>query len=90
MTEREKAEVMSNAIDEWLWSGMPEYNNRKEKGPLIEVKFKFKDEESFQEFNRLLKEHVYGVKKVFDGMQRKNDYQAWFPLRTKGSDYVFK
>lgn len=77
--------------DIWsLWVDMPEYNNVKESPPEITALFKFRSEEDFLLFNDLIKEHVYKCGKVFDGMQRKTEKQAWFPLRDKGSNYEYK
>ena len=72
------------------WFDMPEYNNEKEKEPLITATFKFKTQEDFDLFNSLLKEHIYKTNKVFDGMQRKDKKQAWFPLKEKASNYEYK
>ncbi len=72
------------------WQGMPEYNNKKELEPIITVKFKFKSKEDFELFNKLLKESVYKTNKVFDGMQRKFEKQAWFPLKEKGGSYYYE
>lgn len=71
------------------WDGMPEYDNIKEGPPLITVTLKFKSQEDFEEFNSLMKEHIYKERKVFDGMQRKDKKQAWFPLKKKGSSYEY-
>ena len=72
------------------WVGMPEYNNIEEPEPVIEAKFKFRNKEDFALFNALLKEHVFQCSKVFDGIQRKDKKQAWFPLKEKASKYVYK
>jgi len=72
------------------YSGMPEYNNVKDKEPEVVAKFKFKTKEDFELFNSLLKEHVFKCNKIFDGMQRKNDYQSWFPHKEKGSKYIYE
>lgn len=75
---------------ECTWVDMPEYNNIKEPKPQIIAMFKFKNKQDFDKFNELLKNHVYNCKKVFDGMQKKDIKQAWFPLKEKGSDYIYK
>ena len=71
------------------WIDMPEYNNLKEDEPIITATFKFKTQEDFDLFNSLLKKHIYKCKKVFDGMQRKDKKQVWFPLKEKGSNYEY-
>ncbi|MCP4103837.1 MAG: hypothetical protein GY750_20830 [Lentisphaerae bacterium] len=78
--------------NEWEnhYTGMPEYNNTKELEPEVVVKFKFRNKEDFEKFNELLKQHVFNCNKIFDGMQRKNDYQSWFPHKEKGSDYIYE
>lgn len=70
--------------------GMPEYNNVRESEPEVVVTFKFRRKEDFEEFNKLIKEHLYDGEKVFDGMQRKDSKSAWYPLRDKPSKYRFK
>ena len=81
-------------FDENKWEdhyvGMPDYDNVKESDPKIVAKFKFRNKEDFEKFNALLKEHVFNCNKIFDGTQRKNDYQSWFPHKEKGSDYVYE
>lgn len=69
--------------------GMPEYNNTKEPEPFIIATFKFKSQNDFDEFNKLIKEHLYDGQKVFDGMQRKEAKSAWYPLRPKASKFKF-
>jgi hypothetical protein len=72
------------------WDGMPEYNNKKEPGPFIIAEFKFKNQKDFDEFHALLKKHIYKTKgKIFDGMQRKNKKNAWYPLKEKASNYEY-
>jgi hypothetical protein len=71
------------------YKDLPEYNNVKQEEPLIIAKFKFRSQEDFEEFNDLLKKHVYKTNKVFDGMQRKTEKQAWYPLKEKASKYLF-
>ena len=68
---------------------LPEYNNKKQEEPFIIAKFKFRNQKDFDEFNELLKKYVYKTNKVFDGMQRKTQKQAWFPLKEKASKYLF-
>lgn len=68
---------------------LPEYNNKKQDEPFIVAKFKFRNQKDFDEFNELLKKYVYKTNKVFDGMQRKTEKQAWYPLKEKASKYIF-
>jgi len=71
------------------WQNMPEYLNNIENKPEVTAKFKFRTEKDFEKFNKLLKKHVYKTNKVFDGMQKKNKYQAWYPLKEKASRYRY-
>lgn len=71
------------------WVGMPEYNNKVAKEPMITATFKFRNQADFDEFNRLLRCYVYGGAKVFDGMQRKTVKSTWFPLKEKASGYRY-
>ena len=68
---------------------MPEYNNIKQPPPLIEAKFKFRTKEDFDNFHKVVKQYLYGGNKVFDGMQRKDKKQAWFPLPPRPSKYKY-
>ena len=69
--------------------GMPEYNNIKQDEPLITATFKFRTQEDFDLFNKLIKEHLYNNEKVFDGMQKKTIKSAWFPANEKASKYKY-
>jgi hypothetical protein len=70
--------------------GMPEYNNKIQDEPFIVATFKFRCQEDFDEFNKLIKQHLYNGEKVFDGMQRKDKKSTWYPLNTKASKYRYK
>lgn len=72
------------------WKGMPEYNNVPAVEPAITATFKFRNQEDFETFNKLLREHLYDGAKVFDGMQRKTVKSTWFPLKEKASKYIYK
>lgn len=69
---------------------MPEYDNKSQPEPLIIAKFKFGTQEAYNEFHSLVKKYLYGGQRVFDGTQRKNEKQAWFPLKEKGSKYLYE
>lgn len=69
---------------------MPEYNNKVQDEPFIVVTFKFRNQEDFEEFNSLIKKHLYDGEKVFDGMQRKDKKSAWYPLNKKASKFRYK
>lgn len=72
------------------WEGMPSYNNVKQEDPLITATFKFRTKEDFDKFHEIVKRELYNNHRVFDGMQRKNKKNAWFPLREKASKYIVK
>ena len=72
------------------WVGMPEYNNVDQADPVITATFKFRNEEDYEEFKELVKKHLYNGEKVFDGMQKKEAKQAWYPLKEKGSKYAYR
>ena len=67
------------------WVGMPEYQNKPIPPPKITATFKFRTEEDFELFNKLIKEHLYNGEKPFDGMQRKEVKSTWFPLNEKAN-----
>jgi hypothetical protein len=69
---------------------MPEYNNVKQDEPFITATFKFRNQEDFNNFNTLIKQHLYEGAKVFDGMQRKDKKSAWFPLGIKANKYRYQ
>ena len=79
-----KSELITNE-----WKNMPEYNNELQKEPEITAEFKFKNNNDFEEFNKLLKKYVYKCNKVFDGMQKKTKKTAWYPLKEKASKYRY-
>jgi len=72
------------------WIGMPEYNNTPQPKPLITALFKFATVEDYDTFHNFIKQGLYGGKKVFDGMQRKDAKQAWWPLKEKASKYIYE
>ena len=78
---------MEEILKEWI--NMPEYNNIKEPDPFIEAKFKFKNQEDYDEFHKLIKKYLYNDQKVFDGMQKKDKKYAWYPLKPKAKLYKY-
>lgn len=80
-------QTINSAKEEW--KDMPEYNNVKREEPFITATFKFKNQEDFDLFNKLIKEHLYNGKKAFDGMQRKTVKSTWFPLTERASNYIY-
>ena len=88
-------DLFGQAVDEkndWKkeWVGMPEYNNIQQPEPLITATFKFASEKDFLKFKSLIQEHLYDGAKVFDGMQRKEKKNAWFPHKEKASGYSYE
>ena len=71
------------------WNNMPEYNNQKNGDPAITVTFKFKTEEDYLAFKSLIKKHLYKGEKPFNGMQRKEAKNAWYPHKEKASKYGY-
>lgn len=70
------------------YDGMPEYNNVRQADPEITAKFKFRNKEDFDRFAGVVKSELYDGKKVFDGMQKKTEKQAWFPLSPRPSEFL--
>ena len=81
-------EIEGNNIEE-LYGGMPEYNNVKQKDPVITATFKFRNEKDYLKFKELVKIHIYNGAKPFDGMQKKDKKQAWYPHKEKASKYFY-
>ncbi len=77
--------VANNWETEWL--DMPECINENEPDPEIIATFKFRNQKDFEDFKAKAKEHIYNGEKLFDGNQRKDKKQAWYPLREKPSKY---
>jgi hypothetical protein len=71
------------------YGGMPEYENVKQPDPEITATFKFRNQADYDEFHKVIKEHLYNGEKVFDGMQRLEKKTAWFPLPEKSSKYIY-
>lgn len=80
-------EKKHNWKDEWV--GMPEYNNHKPIEPEVLATFKFRNKDDFDRFMEVVKKELYNDKRVFDGKQKKNDYNAWFPLDARPSEFVY-
>ncbi len=72
------------------WRGMPEYNNIKQEKPLITATFKFRTDADYKKFKDLVQVHVFNGEKVFDGMQKKEAKQSWYPHKEKASKYVYE
>ena len=81
---------MNKKID-WReeWVDMPEYKNVKQLPPEITATFKFRNEQDYNIFKEKVKQYLYNNQKVFDGTQKKDKKQAWFPLREKDSKYYY-
>jgi hypothetical protein len=73
--------------DEWV--GMPEYINIKPEPPKQIAIFKFKSDEDFDLFMEVVQRELYGGNRVFDGKQKKNEKQAWFPLPPRPSEHIY-
>lgn len=71
------------------WVGMPEYNNQFLPGPEITATFKFQTQEDYDDFHSKVKKYLYDDQRVFDGMQKKTEKTAWYPLLEKGSKYLY-
>jgi len=71
------------------WVEMPEYNNVKQPEPKITATFKFRNDNDYEIFKEKVKKCLYNNQKVFDGEQKKDKKQAWFPLREKDRKYYY-
>jgi len=72
-------------IDNWKEEidGLPEYENFVQPKAEITATFKFRSKEDFETFQQKVKQHIYNGQKVFDGLQKKKEKQAWYPLKEK-------
>lgn len=80
-------EHITNWKNEWV--NMPEYNNVKQLEPKITATFKFRNNDDYEIFKNKVKKYLYNDEKVFDGEQKKDKKQAWFPLREKDRKYYY-
>lgn len=71
------------------WVGMPEYNNPKPQPPGVTALFKFRSRADFDMFMDVVKTNLYNGKRVFDGNQKKNEYNTWYPLEARPSEFVY-
>lgn len=88
MDTKNKTKIQNSLEDHW--QDMPEYDNVKQPEPLITATFKFATIDAYNDFHVKVKEHLYSGQKVFDGMQRKDKKQAWYPLKEKASKYEYR
>ena len=72
------------------WREMPEYINTIQPEPVITATFKFRTKEDYDDFHSIVKKALYDGHKVFDGMQRKDKKNAWYPLPEKASRYLYE
>ena len=68
---------------------MPEYNNKKQEEPIITATFKFKTEKDYLKFKDLVQKYIYNGNRVFDGMQKVDKKNAWYPHKEKASRYEY-
>ena len=76
-------------IQEREWQDMPEYNNVNEPPPMITATFKFKSEQDFLKFKDLVQKYIYDGEKVFDGMQKLEEKNSWYPHKERPSKYIY-
>ena len=81
----------NDTLNDWKneWVNMPEYNNINQPPPEITAKFKFRNYDDYEMFKEKIKKYLYNDEKVFDGQQKINEKQAWFPLREKDRKYYY-
>ena len=72
-----------------LYTDMPEYDNHIQEKPLITATFKFASIEDFEDFKKKVSESCFNGEKVFDGMQKLDEKQSWYPHKMKASDYMY-
>lgn len=82
-------ELGKNESWEYHWDDMPEYNNDEVIKPEKIATFKFRTESDYIEFMKIVKKELYNGNRVFDGMQKKDEKTAWFPLDNRPSEYVY-
>lgn len=71
------------------WQDMPEYNNQDLPAPAMTATFKFKSREDFEAFQELLKKHIYGDVRIFDGNQKVDAKTTWYPLKERPGNFGY-
>tara|TARA_R100000773_G_C4221238_1_gene120301 strand:- start:4826 stop:5962 length:1137 start_codon:yes stop_codon:yes gene_type:complete len=73
------------SLNDWRdeLDGLPAYDNEVQPEPEIRATFKFRNKEDYEKFKEKVREHLYDGQKVFDGLQRETEKQAWYPLKEK-------
>lgn len=72
------------------WVNMPEYRNKPEAEPEVVAVFKFKTRDDFEDFNAKVRKFVYDGDRVFDGAQKKQHKNTWYPLKEKDTKYMYQ
>ncbi len=81
----ENATVKSENDIKEHWKGMPAYNYIEMDDPVITATFKFRNEEDFKKFKKIVKEILYENKEIFNGAQTRESKHAWYPLENRPS-----
>lgn len=71
------------------WKGMPEYDNVEQTEPEVTVLFRFRSWEAFEEFKEKIREHLFEGERPFDGMQKKGEYNTWYPHTDRPRKYRY-
>ena len=72
------------------WVDMPEYNNVVEEEPLITATFKFKTEEDYNKFKKLVQEFIYKGDRIFNGMGDVTTKKStWYPAKERPNKYLY-
>lgn len=91
MKKEQQLTMFDDVKNTWQqeWRGMPEYINEKTIEPEQTAIFKFKSNEDFERFMKVVKKELYNDQRVFDGKQLKNLKSAWFPLPSRPSEHIY-
>ena len=79
---------MPTKIDEH-WKQMPEYNNQELDDAEITWKFKFRNQDDYQQFKDKVQQYLFDGQKCVDGNQSEKEKQSWYPLIEKTSNYAY-
>ena len=72
-----------------LYTDMPEYENEEQEKPLITATFKFATKENYEDFKEKVCKFIFNGEKVFDGMQKLDAKQSWYPHKPKASRFIY-
>jgi len=85
--EKVKEKKLNKIEDHWI--NMPEYNSSDKSKPLKIAIFKFRSEDDFNKFNRIIKKYLFVDDKLHWGSYKSNVKTIWYPPNITPSKYAY-